>query len=202
MREKLAKRLVVATTNRKKKKELVSLLEGLGIEILTLDDFKNAPQVREDKKTFKGNAIKKAVVISRFTGALTLADDSGLKVEALGGLPGVRSARFAGPAQDDIANIKKLLRLLKGVPLYKRKAQFVCFAAIAYKGKLIRVVDGSVSGVVSLEPKGKFGFGYDPVFYYPPLKKNFAQLAPSIKNKISHRYKALKKTKKILQGVL
>jgi len=202
MRKRLSKRLVVATRNKKKKKELIKLLKGLNVEILTLDDFKNVPQIREDKKTFRGNAIKKAVVTSRFTKALTLADDSGLKVNALGGRPGVKSARFAGPAQNDLANIKKLLRLLKGVPLYKRRAQFVCFAAIAYKGKLIGVVDGSVSGLISLEPKGKFGFGYDPVFYYPQLKKNFAQLSPPLKNKISHRYKALRKTKRILQGVL
>jgi len=133
---------------------------------------------------------------------LTLAEDSGLEVEALNGGPGVRSARFAGPAKDDAANIKKLLCLLEGMPFHKRKARFICFAAIADSGKLIKVVNGYVGGLISLEPKGRFGFGYDPVFYYPPLKKNFAQLPPSIKNKISHRYKALRKVKKILQEVL
>ena len=191
--------LLVATTNEKKKKELTNLLRGLNINVLTLDDFKTAPRVREDKDTFKENAVKKAVTISKATNILTLAEDSGLEVKALGGLPGVHSARFAGPAKNDRANIKKLLRLLKGIPLGKRKARFVCFAAIADKGRLLKVVNGSVGGVISLEPKGRFGFGYDPVFYYLPLKKNFAQLTPSIKNKISHRYKALLKAKKFFQ---
>jgi len=193
------KELVIATTNKKKKRELAGLLNGLRVRILTLDDFAKIPAVREDKKTFRENAVKKAVVLSRHTGRLTLAEDSGLEVKALGGAPGVRSARFAGPAKSDSANVAKLLRSLKGLPLSKRQARFVCFAAIADNGRLIKVVNGSVSGLISLEPKGKSGFGYDPVFYYPPLKKNFAQLAPSLKNRISHRYKALRKVKKILQ---
>lgn len=196
------KELVVATTNRKKKIELTALLKGLRVNVLTLDDFGSVPAVREDKKTFRENAVKKAVVTSRYTGRLTLAEDSGLEVEWLGGLPGVRSARFAGPAKNDTANIKKLLRMLKGAPLHKRKARFVCFAALAENGKLIKVVSGSVNGVISFEPKGVFGFGYDPVFYYPPLKKNFAELTPAKKNRLSHRYKALRKIKKILQAVL
>lgn len=198
----LPKELVVATTNRKKKRELAALLKGLRVKILTLNDFKNVPAVREDKKTFLANAAKKAVVTSRYTGKLTLAEDSGLEVRALGGLPGVRSARFAGPGKDDDSNIRKLLRMLKGVSYKKRQARFVCFAALAQNGKLIKVVSGSVSGVISAEPKGAFGFGYDPVFYYPPLKKNFAELSPATKNSISHRYKALRKIKKILRAGL
>lgn len=196
------KELVVATRNKKKKKELVSLLKGLDVKILTLADFKCAPNVKEDKKTFKENAVKKAVTISRFTKRLTLAEDSGLEVKALNGLPGIRSARFAGPSKNDRANINKLLRLLERVPFNKRGARFVCFAAIADKGRLIKAVNGSVNGLISLKPKGRFGFGYDPVFYYPPFKKNFAEVAPSIKNKVSHRYKALRQAKKILQEVL
>jgi XTP/dITP diphosphohydrolase len=196
-----AKELAVSTTNEKKKKELVSLLKGLGITILTLNDFKGIHEVKEDKKTFRENAVKKAVTVSRLTKKLTLAEDSGLEVRALNGLPGVRSARFAGPAKNDRANIKRLLRLLKGVPFSKRQARFVCCAAIANNGRLIKTVSGSISGRISLAPKGRFGFGYDPVFYYPPLRKNFAQLKPSVKNKVSHRYKALRKVKKILQGI-
>ena len=196
------KELVVATTNKKKKGELLSLLKGINVKILTLADFKDIPKVKEDKKTFKGNAVKKAVVTSRFTKRLTLAEDSGLEVQALNGLPGVRSARFAGPAQDDEANIKKLLRLLNKVPFSKRKARFVCFAAIADNGRLLKTTSGCVNGIISLEPKGNFGFGYDPVFYYPPLRKNFAQLKPSVKNKISHRHKALRKVKRILRELL
>jgi len=196
------KELVIATTNKKKKRELAALLKGLRVRILTLGDFAKTPAVREDKKTFRENAVKKAVVLSMHTGKLTLAEDSGLEVRALGGAPGVRSARFAGPSKNDNANIAKLLRLLKGLPLSKRQARFVCFAAIADNGRLIKVVNGSVGGLISLEPKGKSGFGYDPVFYYPPLKKNFAQLVPSLKNRVSHRYKALRKVKKILQEAL
>lgn len=197
-----SKELVVATTNRKKKRELTTLLKGLPVKVLTLDDFENVPAVKEDKKTFRENAVKKAVVGSRYTGKLTLAEDSGLEVKALGGLPGVRSARFAGPAKNDRANIKKLLNALEGVPFKKRKARFVCFAALAENGRLIKTVSGSVAGIISLEPKGAFGFGYDPVFYYPPLGKNFAELNPAVKNRLSHRYKALKKIKRTLRAIL
>jgi XTP/dITP diphosphohydrolase len=191
--------LVVATTNKKKKKELVALLKGLPVRIRTLADFHNIPPVRENKKTFLENAIKKAVEISRRTGMLTLAEDSGLEVRVLGGLPGVRSARFAGPGKNDASNIRKLLRMLEGVPFNKRRARFICFAALANNGKLIRAVSGSVAGVISLEPKGGHGFGYDPVFYYPPFKRNFAELVASKKNRVSHRYRALRKVRKILQ---
>ncbi|MDD5449972.1 MAG: XTP/dITP diphosphatase [Candidatus Omnitrophica bacterium] len=194
--------LVVATTNKKKKKELVALLKGLNVKILGLDDFKGAPKVREDKKTFKENAIKKAVVLSRFTGRLTLAEDSGLEVSALGGLPGVRSARFAGPSKNDAANIRRLLKMLKGIPFSKRKARFTCFAAIAENGRLIKAVSASVRGVIALEPRGESGFGYDPVFYYPPFKKAFGEVSASRKNKVSHRSRALTKIKKILREVL
>ncbi|MCX5715509.1 MAG: ribonuclease PH [Candidatus Omnitrophica bacterium] len=199
---KIVKELVIATTNRKKKRELLTLLKGLDIKILTLADLKNVPKIKEDRPTFRGNAVKKAVLASRFTKRLTLADDSGLEVKALGGAPGVRSARFAGAAQDDRANIKKLLRLLEDVPLSKRRGRFVCWAALADNGKLIKAVEGYVSGVISFEPKGRFGFGYDPVFYYPPFKKNFAQLKPRVKNRVSHRYKALAKIRKILRASL
>jgi len=190
--------LVLATTNKNKKRELESMLKGLAVKILTLDDFKGCPKVREDKKTFKGNAVKKAIIISRFTKRLALADDSGLEVDSLGGAPGVRSARFAGPGQNDKANIRKLLGLIseKKVPLSQRKARFVCFIAIARNGRLIGTVSATVSGRISLKPFGKLGFGYDPVFYYPPLKKTFGQLSASVKNKISHRYKALRKARK------
>lgn len=197
------KELVIATTNSKKKKELAALLKkGLRLRILTLSDFKDAPGIKEDRPTFRGNAVKKAVIISRFTGRPTLADDSGLQVKALKGAPGVRSARFAGPAQDDAANIRKLLRLLKKVPEARRQARFVCFAALADKGRLLKTTSGTVEGRISLKPKGKRGFGYDPVFYYPPLKKNFAQIAPSVKNRVSHRHKALAKIRKILREAL
>lgn len=194
--------LLVATTNKKKKKELVRLLKGLDVKILTLADFKNIPKIKEDKNTFEGNAAKKAVVTSRYAGKLTLAEDSGIEVDALGGLPGVYSARFAGAAQDDEANNKKLLLKLEKTPFYKRRARFVCCAALAENGKLIEVIRGSVSGYISFEPKGKNGFGYDPLFYYPSLDRNFGQLPPSVKNKLSHRYKALRKMRKVIRKAL
>lgn len=191
--------LVVATTNEKKKKELLAMLKGLDIKVLTLNDFQGPPAVREDKDTFRGNAVKKALVTSRFTKRLTLAEDSGLEVAALGGAPGVRSARFAGPSKSDPANIRKLLKMLKGLPISRRKARFVCFAAIADSGRLVRTAVGTVSGLISMEERGQNGFGYDPVFYYPPLKKNFAELGPEAKNRVSHRYRALRKVRKYLQ---
>lgn len=197
---KACRELVIATTNLKKKRELVSLLKGTGYSILTLADFDNLPAVKEDCPTFEGNAIKKALSVSRFVKRLTLAEDSGLEVEALGGLPGIRSARFAGPAKNDRANIVKLLKALDGVPPARRKARFICCAALADNGTLVKVARGSVSGLVSERPKGKGGFGYDPVFFYPPLKKNFAELPAPQKNKISHRHRALAKIKRILQA--
>ncbi len=201
MKKAARRQLVVSTTNKKKKKELIALLKNLNIEILTLDNFKNVPDIKEDRKTFEGNAVKKAVTVSKFTRSLTLADDSGLEVEALNGLPGVHSARFAGPAKSDKANIRKLLRLLERVPPNKRKARFACFAALAENGKPVKTVSGYMEGLISFKPRGKRGFGYDPVFYYPPLKKTLAQIPESVKNRISHRYKALRKIKATLLKV-
>ncbi|MEI8175285.1 MAG: XTP/dITP diphosphatase [Candidatus Omnitrophota bacterium] len=190
---RLPRRLLIATTNRKKKEELAALLKGLAIEILTLDDLAYVPRVHEDQDTFEGNAVKKAVTISRRTGEVTLADDSGLEVEALGGSPGVYSARFAGRAKSDEANIRKLLRLLDGMPREKRKARFVCALALARDGKVERVFTGKVSGYIGREKRGTGGFGYDPVFYYPPFKMTFAQIEQKRKNSISHRSRALRK---------
>lgn len=194
--------IVLASRNYKKKKELKTLLTGLRIKVLDLNDFPAAPKVKEDGKTFDENAKKKALAIAKFTKKLTLADDSGLEVKALGWQPGVRSARFAGEGATYAELNQKLLRLLSGIPKSKRKAKFVCVIAIADKNGLVGVTRGECSGWISFTAKGKYGFGYDPVFIYPKYNKTFAELGPKIKNKVSHRAKALKKARTIIRKYL
>lgn len=191
-------KLLIATTNHKKKEELKALLKGLNIEVITLDDVKGAPKVKEDGKTFKENAVKKATQLANYTGLLTLADDSGLEMKVLDGAPGVYSARFSGRGANDFKNIKKLLKLLEGVPKEKRRARFVCTIAIAEKNKLLKIFTGTVSGRIADKPLGNYGFGYDPVFIPNGFNKTFAQLSPRIKNIISHRANALQKAKNFL----
>ncbi len=190
--------IVISSRNSGKKRELRSLLKGLKIKVLDLNDFPAAPRVEEKGKTFEENAAAKALKIAKFTGRLTLADDSGLEVEALGGRPGVYSARFAGRNAADEANNRKLLRALAGVPKLKRKARFVCVIALADKDKLAGLVRGECGGRIAFEPDGKNGFGYDPVFFSPKHNKTFARLSPGEKNAVSHRGKALRKAKKLI----
>lgn len=196
------KELVIATTNKDKVKEIKNILKGLGVKVLTPDKFGAPPMIVENGRTFEDNASKKARIISRFTGKLSIADDSGLIVDALGGRPGVRSSRFAGGGATYADNNAKLLRLLKNVPAGKRKARFVCVIAIARDGEALKTVKGMCSGKIAFQPSGKSGFGYDPVFIYPKYGKTFAELGPGIKNKISHRYRALEKAKKALKDLL
>ena len=194
--------IVVATRNRDKVKEIRKILNDLNVRILALDGFRNVPEVIEDGKTFEENASKKARIISRFTHRLTVADDSGLEVDALGGEPGVKSARFAGREQNYNKNNAKLLKLLKGVPSRRRKARFVCVISIARDGKVLEVLRGTCSGRISLKSKGKTGFGYDPVFISPKYGRTFAELGPKIKNRISHRYRALERAKGAIKSLL
>lgn len=191
--------LVVATKNRKKLSEIKEILKGIKLDLLSLDVYKNAPRVLENGKTFQENAVKKAVKLARFTGKLCLGEDSGLCVNALGGAPGIYSARFSGRTKSDLKNNLKLLKLLKDLPLAKRKAYYVCAVALADRSGLVGVVEGRCSGLIAFEPKGSAGFGYDPLFYIPKYKKTFAQLGEKIKHKMSHRYYALKKAKRIIQ---
>lgn len=190
--------VVVATRNKDKFKEISEILKNSKIKNISLNCFPEAPEVEEDGKTFKENAIKKAVVIARFTKRLTVADDSGLEVEALDGAPGVYSARFAGEKARYQDNNEKLLKLLKDIPLKKRKAKFVCCVAIADAKSIIGVVEGVCRGFIGEKPKGKNGFGYDPIFVVSKRNKTFAELSPEVKNKISHRSKAFAKAKKII----
>ena len=198
--------LVAATKNKKKLSEIKDILKGMNLKLLSLDAYKNVPRVAENGKTFQENAIKKAVKLARFTGQLCLGEDSGLCVDVLNGAPGIYSARFSGrPAcrqgrdKSDIKNNFKLLRLLKDVPAVERKAHYVCAVALADKRGLIGVVEGNCSGLIAFEPKGSAGFGYDPLFYIPKYKKTFAQLGEKIKHRMSHRYYALKKAKRIIE---
>lgn len=190
--------LVIATRNEKKRREIEGLLKGLGAKVRSLSDFPGTPEVKEGSESFKENAAIKAIEVAKFTGKMALADDSGLEVEVLCGEPGVHSARFAGEEQDDRANIEKLLRLMEGVPMERRKARFRCCIAIAKPEGLVKVVEGTCRGLISLQPRGSYGFGYDPVFIIPEHNQTFAELGPEIKNRISHRARALKKAKKIL----
>ncbi len=196
------RQLVIATKNRKKLHELKRYLKSLKIDVVSLEDFKKVPRIVEDAPTFKGNAAKKALVISRFTGGLVIADDSGLAVSALGGAPGVRSSRFAGPGKSDAQNNRKLLKILEGVPGARRGAKFVCAAAIADNGKIVKIIEETCSGRIAFEKKGRYGFGYDPVFLIPGYNKTFGELGLKVKDRMSHRAKALKKARKFLRTYL
>jgi len=194
--------IVISSRNKEKKRELKALLKDLKIKVLDLNDFPAAPRVEEKGKTFEENAVAKALKIAQYTKRLTIADDSGLEVDALGGRPGVYSARFAGNNADYDANNRKLLRLLKGFSESKRKARFICAVAIADKDGLVGVVRGECSGRITFEPKGRNGFGYDPVFFSPKYNETFAQLSSKEKNAVSHRGRALRKARKIIEGCL
>lgn len=194
------KELVVATKNRKKLEEIRHILRGSGFKVTSLADYPGSPEIREDAPTFRGNAAKKARTIARFTGKLALGEDSGLCVEALGGAPGVRSARFAGRSKDDGKNNRKLLRLLRGkTSLRGRKAYYAAAVAVATPQKLLGVVEGRCPGVIGFEPRGTFGFGYDPLFVIPRYKKTFAELGPRVKHRMSHRFRALQKAGVLLR---
>lgn len=178
------------------------MLKGLPVKFETLDRFPSIPPVHEDGATFKSNALKKAVQTSRHTILPVLAEDSGLEVRALGGKPGVRSARFAGPAQDDIANVDKLLRLLKKVPVSRRQARFVCWMAVAAGGKPVRTFKGVCSGSIAFERAGKGGFGYDPVFIPAGHRKTTAQISAAEKDRLSHRGRAARQLRDWLKRYL
>ena len=195
----MKRELVIATKNKKKLKEIKDLLRGLDFRVTSLADYPGEPRIIENGKTFRENAAKKAGKIARFTGKLTMGEDSGLCVDALDGAPGIRSARFSGRDKSDLKNNLKLLKLLEGLPLRKRRAYYVCAAALADKSGLLAVVEGRCSGLIAFESKGSAGFGYDPLFYIPKYKKTFAQLGEKVKHKMSHRYRALKKAKQVIR---
>lgn len=186
-------RILLATTNRGKVREIKKFLADLPIEIVGLRDLGIRTTFRERGKTFRENARGKSLFYSRKSKILTLAEDSGLEVHQLDGAPGIYSARFSGRGANDEKNLQKVLQLLESVPAGKRKATFVSCLALAKDGRTIREIRGEVKGRIDRGKKGRFGFGYDPIFYYPPLRKNFAELRPAEKNRVSHRGRALRK---------
>jgi len=183
-------KLVIATSNRGKIAEFEKLLENTDISLSSLIDYPDAPEIIEDGATFLENALKKARQTSSFTGLPALADDSGLEVDALDGKPGVLSARFASTSG---ARNSKLLKMLDSVPVpdHLRTARFVCVLALVRRDGFEWTTTGICEGKITHEPRGDSGFGYDPVFYYEPFGKTFAEIPPELKNTVSHRGNAM-----------
>ncbi len=194
--------LVLATRNPGKIRELKALLDDLDLQVKSLSDFPDAPEVIETGTTFFENAFQKAREIAMATGHLAMADDSGLEVDALDGAPGVYSARYAGPKATDEENIKKLLEELKDVPLERRTARFRCVIVVYHPSGHWFKAEGTWEGLIALEPRGEGGFGYDPVFLIPELGKTAAEIPQEFKNKLSHRAKALAEMKYKLPSFL
>lgn len=192
--------LVLATRNSGKSREIQSFLEGFPIEIRDLNDFGPIPEVVEDGATFEENAYKKAHSTARCLGFPALADDSGLEVEALGGAPGVHSARFAGPAASDEENNAKLLANLQGVE--NRKARFCCVLSLAVPSGPALTYEAHCEGAILDHPCGTNGFGYDPLFFYAPLGKTFGEMTLEEKSQVSHRGRALNEFKGELSRIL
>lgn len=191
-------RLVVATRNRGKLREIEAILSGLPFTLLSLDDVTDFPEVVEDGDTFEENALKKASVAAMVTGLPALADDSGLVVDALGGRPGVYSARYSGDNSSDDANNEKLLRELADVPSAERTASFRCTIALCTPRGGKYTFSGELRGVIRNSPRGNGGFGYDPLFYVCEQGATMAELPLEVKNAISHRGKALALLKEFL----
>lgn len=194
------KKLLIASTNKGKIKEVRAQLKDFDFEIIGLDNFPELMNIEEDGDSFEENALKKARVSAQKTNLITLADDSGLEVDYLDGKPGIYSARFSGENATDQENNKKLLKELKGVEKEKRTARFRCVMALYDPANdYYNTVDGSCEGRILKSPRGENGFGYDPLFYVESRGKTMAELPPKVKNKISHRANALTKMKKIIK---
>lgn len=192
--------IVIATTNKGKTAEIGEMLKDFPVQIKNLQDFGPIPEIEEDGETFDENAYKKASVTARILGIPSLADDSGLVVESLGGAPGVHSARWAGENATDQQRCKKLLKQMNGQT--NRKAAFECVISIAVPTGPALTYEGRCEGLIAETPHGSNGFGYDPVFFYPPLKKTFAEISRAEKSRVSHRGKALGELKGEFDKVL
>ncbi len=177
-------------------------MRGLAISLSTLADFPDCPEVEEDGLTFEENAVKKAVSVARWTGRTALADDSGLEVHALGGAPGVRSARYAGPGGSDAKNVEKLLHEMRSFHDPDRGARFVCCLALARPDGAAETFRGHAEGRIGTEPRGTGGFGYDPVFYPEGHSRTFAEMTGEEKDALSHRGEALRKLGAHLAGTM
>jgi XTP/dITP diphosphohydrolase len=190
--------LVLATLNPHKGRELVALLGAVPFQIKLLSEFLDARLPEETGQTYAENALVKARTAARLTGALALGDDSGLEVDALGGAPGLHTARFGGPGLTDRARWELLLERLRDVPPARRTARFRCVIALAGPARGEQVVEGVVEGVIAAAPRGSGGFGYDPVFFYPPLGRTFGEISDEDKQRVSHRGKALAAARRLL----
>lgn len=196
------KEIFIATNNKGKAKDFEALFHPLGIEVKTLADLPEAIDVEETGVTFEENAILKAEEVAKRFNTFVIADDSGLEVDALDGEPGVYSARYAGEAKDDEANIDKVLTQLENVPTQERTARFRCVLAVAAPGIETVTIDGSCEGLITTERIGTEGFGYDPIFYVPKYERTMAQMTAEEKGKISHRGQAIKKLRPQLAPLL
>lgn len=194
-------RLLLATRNADKIKEIAAAIQGLPFELVPASEYKGLPEIDEDQDTLQANALKKAMTLSRLAGLIALADDTGLEVDALGGAPGVYSSRYSGPNATYDDNVNKLLQVMQGVPPDQRSARFRCVIAIA-RQEHYTTVEGVCEGMIATERHGTEGFGYDPVFWVPSLGKTFAELSLEEKNRISHRGLALQRARTILQKIL
>lgn len=195
--------IIAATKNKSKFKEIKKILSDLPVNLLSLNDGDwKIPEIIEDGANFKENAVKKACIVAGITGKIVLADDSGLEVDALGGQPGVISARYSGENATDRENNLKLLNEMKNIETERRAAQFRCVVALAKNDKEVETAEGTCQGVIGFKEKGSNGFGYDPLFIFPDYNKTFAELSADVKNKISHRARALEKVKLIIEKMI
>lgn len=194
------KEAIIATHNPGKVKEFKEILEPRGYEVKSLAEIGFTEEIEETGHTFEENAILKAEAVAKAVNKMVISDDSGLSVDNLGGRPGVYSARYAGEQKDDQANIDKVLSELKGIEKEQRTARFRCALAVSIPGEETKTVEGHVEGYIAEEPKGEYGFGYDPIFIVKDKDKTMAELTSDEKNKISHRADALKKLSKLLEA--
>ena len=190
--------LVLATNNEDKIREIKNLLDDLPVTVLTSDDFLEFPDPEETGTTFEENAVLKAKEIAEFCDLPALADDSGLEVDALDGAPGVYSSRYAGENVTYADNNRKLLSELEGVPPEKRTARFRCVIAICWEDGTVETAEGTAEGYITEDSIGMKGFGYDPVFFYPPENKRFSEMTLEEKNLVSHRGKALQNARTLI----
>ncbi|MDZ5670641.1 MULTISPECIES: XTP/dITP diphosphatase [Bacillus] len=196
----IMKEAIIATHNPGKVKEFKEILEPKGYDVKSLAEIGFTEEIEETGHTFEENAILKAEAVAKAVNKMVIADDSGLSIDNLGGRPGVYSARYAGEQKDDQANINKVLSELKGIEKEQRTARFRCALAVSIPGEETKTVEGHVEGYIAEEPRGEYGFGYDPIFIVKDKDKTMAELTSDEKNKISHRADALKKLSKLLEA--
>ncbi|NTU24822.1 XTP/dITP diphosphatase [Bacillus tequilensis] len=196
----IMKEAIIATHNPGKVKEFKEILEPKGYDVKSLAEIGFTEEIEETGHTFEENAILKAEAVAKAVNKMVIADDSGLSIDNLGGKPGVYSARYAGEQKDDQANMEKVLSELKGIEKEQRTARFRCALAVSIPGAETKTVEGHVEGYIAEEPRGEYGFGYDPIFIVKDKDKTMAELTSDEKNKISHRADALKKLSKLLEA--